>query len=517
MAIERCLRRFVFTSMDIYKQKSNIKLLLLLTAVSIGLLTTVYTNYLTNKIAHEEKRKAKLWAEAIASKAHLVRYTNDLFERLAADERKKIGVWSQSTKLIIKVEDGELLTFLSGIITGNTDIPVILADQDGKLIEFRNFEIVGDKSKLNVSDAQFDAFRSYPPIVISFGAKNNYIYYKDSKLFFELKKTLNDIITSFITEVVINTGSAPVIMTDSLRQLMAFGNIDSAAVRDKSQFDALILSMQSKHEPISVDLGEGGTRYIFYDDSFILKQLKIFPYIQLAIFALFLVFSYFAFSSSRRAEQNMVWVGMAKETAHQLGTPISSLGAWIEYLKENEPLLAGSSTLAEMELDVERLTLVADRFSKIGSVPQLKPENVKDTLQRNIDYMRRRASGQVQFGLTCPDESLTFAVNTQLFDWVLENLYKNALDAMKGEGSINTVVTANSKTVYLDISDTGCGIPRNKQQTIFEPGYSTKRRGWGLGLSLTKRIVEAYHSGKIYVKQSEVGKGTTFRIEIARG
>lgn len=505
--------------MDIYKRRSNLKLVLLAIAVAIGLLTTLYTNYLTNKIANEEKRKAKLWAEAISSKAHLVRYTNDLFARLASDERKKMDIWSQSTKLLARpeLEDGELLNFLSQIITGNTDIPVILADDTGKFIESKNFVLKGDKSQYNISDSQFASFRVYPPIIVIIGhGKKNYIYYKDSNLFRELKKTLNDIISSFITEVVINTSSSPVIMTDSVQKPIAFGNIDSATISDAARVKGLMASMEGKHEPITVDLGEGGTKHIYYDDSTVLKQLRIFPYIQLGIFSLFLVFSYFAFSTSRSAEQNMVWVGMAKETAHQLGTPISSISAWIEYLKENEPALVGNNALKEMEHDVERLTLVADRFSKIGSVPQLQAENVYDTLNRNIAYMRRRASADVYFSLECPDKTWTFAINTQLFDWVLENLYKNALDAMQGAGSIATSVTADADTVYIDIADSGCGIPRSSYQTIFEPGYSTKRRGWGLGLSLTKRIVESYHSGKIYVRQSEVGRGTTFRIEVPR-
>ena len=491
-------------------------MVLLIIAVTIGTFTTLYTNYLTRKIADEEKRKAQLWAQAITSRAHLVRYTNELFERLAQDERKKVNIWSQSTKLIIKVEDGELLTFFSEIITGNTDIPVILADDDGRLIEYRNFKLAGEKSKLNINDLQFEEFRQYAPIIVALGRKNNYIYYKDSNLFRELKKTLNDIIKSFISEVVINTASAPVIMTDSTQHVISFGNIDSAQIRDEAQARGLIASMESKHSAIVVDLGDGGTKRIYYDDSAVLKQLKVFPYIQLGIFGLFLVFSYLAFNSSRRAEQNMVWVGMAKETAHQLGTPISSLGAWIEYLKEGDPAMASNTAIVEMEHDVERLTLVADRFSKIGSVPQLKPENVRETLERNIDYMRRRSSKDVTFSLDCPDDALEFAINTQLFDWVLENIYKNALDAMKGEGSISTVVSATQAMVYLDITDTGCGIPRSNHQTIFEPGFSTKRRGWGLGLSLTKRIVEAYHSGKIYVKSSEVGKGTIFRIEVPK-
>ena len=481
-------------------------------------MTTVYTNYLTNKIAKEEKRKAKLWAEAITSKAHLVRYTNDLFERLALDERKKMDIWSQATKNLARpdFEDGEMLTFLSQILTGNTDIPVVLADEEGKFIEYKNFELQGEKTQFNIADTQFAAFRVYPPIIVTFSGRRNFIYYKDSNLFRELKKTLNDIISSFITEVVMNTASGPVIMTDAIQRPISYGNIDPADTSSPQHVRELIAYMESKHDPIIVDLGDGGTKRIYYDDSTILKQLKIFPYIQLGIFTLFLVFSYFAFSTSRTAEQNMVWVGMAKETAHQLGTPISSIGAWIDYLKENEPALEGSSAILEMEHDVERLTLVADRFSKIGSVPQLKAENVCDTLTRNINYMRKRSSEQVSFSLDCPDTQLTFAVNNQLFDWVLENLYKNALDAMQGAGSLATAVSADADKVYIDVTDSGCGIARANYQTIFEPGFSTKRRGWGLGLSLTKRIVEAYHSGKIYVKHSELGKGTTIRIEVPR-
>jgi hypothetical protein len=505
--------------MDIYKRRSNLKLVLLAIAVVIGLVTTLYTNYLTNKIADEEKRKAKLWAAAINSKGHLVKYTADVFEKLALDERKKMDIWSQATKQIARpdMQDGEMLTYLSQILTGNSDIPVILADEDGKFIQTKNFELKGKTTEFNIADTQFASFKSYPPIIVTFSNRRNFIYYKDSNLFRELKKTLNDIINSFITEVVMNTASGPVIMTDAIQQPIAFGNVDSLDIRDSTRRTALIALMASKHEPISVDLGDGGSKHIYYDDSTVLKQLKIFPYIQLGIFSLFLVFSYFAFSSSRSAEQNMVWVGMAKETAHQLGTPISSIGAWIDYLKENEPALEGSSAIAEMEHDVERLTLVADRFSKIGSVPQLHPENVKTTLIRNIDYMRKRSSAEVHFALDCTDETLTFAINNQLFDWVLENLYKNALDAMQGAGNLSTAVSADASTVYIDVTDSGCGIARANYTTIFEPGFSTKRRGWGLGLSLTKRIVESYHSGKIYVKHSEIGKGTTIRIEVPRG
>jgi signal transduction histidine kinase len=223
-----------------------------------------------------------------------------------------------------------------------------------------------------------------------------------------------------------------------------------------------------------------------------------------------------AFNNARNAEQNLVWVGMAKETAHQLGTPISSLEGWIEYLRSLDGMKGNESVLTELESDVNRLSLVAERFSKIGSVPQLTSQSVGETLERNLDYMRKRASTKVEMKMNVPAD-LNFKINNQLFDWVLENLLKNALDAMNGEGKILVEVTSEGKNVLIDVSDTGKGIPKNKFETIFEPGFSTKRRGWGLGLSLTKRIVEQYHKGKIFVKSSELGRGTTFRIEIPKG
>jgi len=315
--------------------------------------------------------------------------------------------------------------------------------------------------------------------------------------------------------VVLNSVSAPVILTDENLNVLDFGNVDSATVRSSDGALKLIKEMQSSHEPIAVDLGEGVKRYIFYNDSETLQQLRLFPFVQLAIFSAFLLISYLAFSNARRAEQNLVWVGMAKETAHQLGTPISSIEGWIEYMRDTECLTGNEHILGELQHDVERLSLVADRFSKIGSVPKLTPHDLKEVLERNIDYMQKRSSNKVRITLFCAD-GLTVQINQQLFDWVLENLLKNALDAMDGEGEIDVEASADSSSIIVDVSDTGKGIPKGKFTTIFEPGYSTKRRGWGLGLSLTKRIVEEYHQGKIVVKQSEVGKGTTFRITLPK-
>ena len=502
--------------MNVYSKKSNLKFILVLLGLFIGIATVIYTDTLAGKMAGEEKYKAKLWAEAIARKAKLVRYTKELFTKLAADERRKVNVYAQSTKFVLTVENNEQLTFFNDIITSNNDIPAILTDDKGNILGARNIEIPkGVKTIAELPAAMRKEFSAYLPILVDYKISKNYIYYKDSNLFTKLKQTLNDLLENFISEVVLNTASTPVILTDEKKNVLAFGNIDSTKMQSGSDQVAMIEKMQATNAPVVADLGEGVMRFIYYDDSSTLKQLRIFPFVQLGIFAAFLLIAYFAFSSARKAEQNMVWVGMAKETAHQLGTPISSLEGWVEVLKEMDGVKENPQILEELQSDINRLSLVAERFSKIGSVPQLIAENVKECVERNVNYMRRRASQKVIMAVHCPD-GLQFKINRQLFDWVFENLLKNALDAMDGEGKIEVDVTSDTTHVIVDVTDSGKGIPKNKFDTIFEPGYSTKRRGWGLGLSLTKRIVEEYHNGKISVKRSEIDKGTTFRILVPK-
>jgi signal transduction histidine kinase len=240
----------------------------------------------------------------------------------------------------------------------------------------------------------------------------------------------------------------------------------------------------------------------------LLTQLKYYPYFQFGIIGLFLIIAYYLFSTSRKVEQNQVWVGMAKETAHQLGTPLSSLMAWVEYLKLKN---VDENTITELSKDITRLETITERFSKIGSMPKLENENVIEVLNQTLEYLKVRISKNVTIELKSESTDLLAKLNPSLFSWVLENLIKNAVDAMKGDGKITVSVTDQSQFVYIDVADTGTGIPRSKQKTIFEPGFTTKQRGWGLGLSLAKRIIENYHSGKIFVKQSDA-MGTTFRI-----
>jgi signal transduction histidine kinase len=289
-------------------------------------------------------------------------------------------------------------------------------------------------------------------------------------------------------------------------------------VYDPEYFQSELEIMKAQHEPIRITLpGIGnGENLIYYKDSVLLTRLKLFPYTQLSVIAVFLLVAYTAFNSSRKSEQNQVWVGLAKETAHQLGTPISSLMAWIELIKdkfnaEEDPLVA------EMENDVKRLEIVADRFSKIGSVPKLEPHSVYDVIKEYVDYFEVRVSNNISFEMT-GNRDLKAGLNIPLFDWVIENLLKNAVNAIEDKGSIKINISTNKvqDQVFIDISDTGKGIPRSKFVTVFQPGYTTRKRGWGLGLSLTKRMVENYHNGHIVVRESELGKGTTFRITLKR-
>lgn len=318
---------------------------------------------------------------------------------------------------------------------------------------------------------------------------------------------------NFLSSVIGNNTTIPVILADSSFNVISWRNLDSLKTLEEGYLQEQVVIMHAEHEPIELQIGPTLTQYILYKDSDVLVRLRYYPYFQLAVIALFLFVSYLAFSTSRKAEQNQVWVGMAKETAHQLGTPLSSMMAWLELLKLKGE---GMQYLGDIEKDVQRLQTITDRFSKIGSAPALKKENIMMVMQHSMDYIRSRSSDKVDFKLEGPSYEIHTPLNVPLFEWVIENVLKNALDAMEGTGSIRVNVTDQQQFVYIDITDSGKGVPKSSYQTIFKPGYTTKSRGWGLGLSLSKRIVEEYHDGQIFVKNSEMGKGTTFRLVLKK-
>ncbi len=330
----------------------------------------------------------------------------------------------------------------------------------------------------------------------------------------EMMNYLFTVKDSLVVPAIVTNDKDSIIVYTALDTTKTYYKSDTDKDYDPKYFLRELKSMKAQHDPIPIEMMNGTVNYVYYKDSFLLTQLRIFPYIQLSVIALFLITAYLIFSSSRRTEQNQVWVGLAKETAHQLGTPISSLMAWIELLKskfdaEKDPLIL------QMENDVKRLEIVADRFSKIGSRPVLTSHSVYETIKDYVDYFSVRVSDKISFEVT-GDEHQEALLNIPLFDWVVENILKNAVNAIGGDGkiSVNIVENIAKEQIFVDITDTGKGIPRSKFDAIFQPGFTTRKRGWGLGLSLTKRIIENYHNGHIFVKESEIGKGTTFRIII---
>lgn len=324
---------------------------------------------------------------------------------------------------------------------------------------------------------------------------------------------------SLVLKVLDENHTIPVVVLDNDGVVTEYRNIVIKARNAKDSVNyvtSLGQQLKASGQVIRISLSKNHNDYIdvCYDDSLMLKRIALYPYVQLGVVMLFVIVAIFALLTSKRAEQNKVWVGLSKETAHQLGTPISSLMAWTTILKETYP---DDELLPEMDKDVKRLQLIADRFSKIGSVPEPVPSSLNDVLNHVVDYMDRRTSKKIEMKTELPTDDIIINMNASLFEWVIENLCKNAVDAMGGKiGSITLRIEETDKRAIVEVSDTGKGIKKKDIRNVFRPGFTTKERGWGLGLSLAKRIVEEYHHGKIYVKSSEVGKGTTFRIELRK-
>ncbi|MBK5194724.1 MAG: HAMP domain-containing histidine kinase, partial [Proteiniphilum sp.] len=315
---------------------------------------------------------------------------------------------------------------------------------------------------------------------------------------------------SLVLSILRSNTTIPIILHDENSGKLLSHNIRlpqeerQAFLRDKMK------QFSDRHDPVRLtELSQS----LYFDDSYTLKQLQIYPYVQFFIIALFIALAFFALNRSQRAEQNSVWVGLSKETAHQLGTPISSLVAWTEYLKMKE---MDSAHVDEIEKDTARLQMIAERFSRIGSTPDMQPADLRDVVRNSLSYLEKRLSDKVIFTLLFPAQPVLVSLNEPLFGWVIENLTKNAVDAMNGEGTITFRLTEKNNQVLLDVSDTGKGVPKSKFKKLFSPGYTTKERGWGLGLTLVKRIVEVNHKGRIFVLKSELDKGATFRIALRK-
>ena len=318
---------------------------------------------------------------------------------------------------------------------------------------------------------------------------------------------------SFVFEVINHNKTIPVILVDDNGSILYHKNFPPKKADNIDYLEAQLQIMKESHEPIVFEYADGKHNKIYYKDSILLTRLKIFPYVILVVISLFIITGYFAFSNSRKSEQNKVWAGMARETAHQIGTPLSSLMGWVTLLQEQGD---HEEVVSEMNKDILRLQMITERFSKIGSQPELKNQDVITIVQRSFYYMKDRSSSKINFKLEVSEKAIMSSLNTQLFGWVIENIMRNAIDALQAKGEIKVTIKEHHKNVIIDISDNGKGIKSSQLKTVFEPGYTTKIRGWGLGLSLVKRIVEDYHKGQVYILRSELGKGSTFRISLLK-
>lgn len=507
--------------MNIYSRKQRWKWLLLVAASIIVGISLWYSSRLVQKISESEKRNVELWAEAVRRKALMMEATSQLYSKIENEERKKVELFAEASRLLptIPLDKDSVFDFVFHVIRNNETVPAIITDGKGHIGQWRNLDTALAKDpawlqqQLQEMRMQHDSIFYQSDLLTH---TNYYLYYKNSEIFNEIRSSYEDNERSFIREVAANPSLAPSVYFDSTAmRIYAYGNLDSARLKSDSlnYLEEAFRTIRDNGDTVIIRLGHSKKpNVVFFTESPQLQQLRYFPVIQFIVIGMFLLVAYLLFSTSRRAEQNNVWVGMAKETAHQLGTPLSSLIAWLEYLKLKG---VNDEMTREIAKDVKRLEMITERFSKIGSQPKLDVENIVDALDTAIDYIRSRSPKSVQFHYSATGR-IDVPLNVPLFAWVIENLCRNAIDAMDGQGEITVEVTDLQQIVYIDITDTGKGIPRSRQKTIFEPGFTTKQRGWGLGLSLCKRIVEQYHRGEIFVKRSEPGKGTTFRIVLKK-
>lgn len=374
--------------------------------------------------------------------------SNSLVKELAQQERERMAIWARATERLAQAENEADLEFLFSIISQNNSIPVLVADDSSHILDYRNFKL---PEKVREGEEGFEA----------------------------LSPRNRDYLSNRLDKA---RGGRP------LHELAG-----------------------TDPHFLEVKVYDNTYQYIYYEDSILLWRLSLYPYVQLGVMVLLGIIIVAGVFYTKRAEQNRVWVGLSKETAHQLGTPISSLMAWTQYL---EAIGTDPEVTREIDKDVKRLSIIAERFSKIGSVPELQLEYLNDTVAGSLDYMKSRISDKVNVTMHLSDDDHGVWLSRALFEWVMENLTKNAVDAMEGVGSLNITTGGDNDKVWIEVSDTGKGIARKNFGNVFNPGYTTKKRGWGLGLTLVKRIIEEYHGGRIFVKDSELGKGTTFRIEL---
>jgi len=498
--------------MDLYTSKQRWKLLLVILALAVVGGSLFYSNQSIQKIGGRERTKARQWALALRKKAELVDLNSEIFTALQEKERQKMALVVRANRTLLDASDLSMsqdVDFALEIIEANKDIPFILINDDGSISQSRNIDPETPKPAiLQLAKSWIDEGRSYQIQV--FEDMYMTLCHGFSKELLQLQAHSDSLISSFNADLTDQKSLVPVLLYDPQTKRVEASNLAQKELTP-SKIKRTIQEMTARYKPIELTI-KGSKKLLYLKDSEEVKQLFWLPYLQFGVLGLLVFVGYLLFSMYRKAEQNQVWAGMAKETAHQLGTPLSSMMAWVAHLEQQaiDPMIP-----REMHKDLERLEKITDRFSKIGSGAKLIEGDLAATIENNLLYLKARLSQKVEMQFELDGERpLMVLHNASLIEWVVENICKNAVDAMEGIGTLRIHIQEVAEWVHIDISDTGKGLTPKQFKTIFEPGYSTKKRGWGLGLTLVKRIVEEYHKGKVFVLQSEPDKGTTFRISI---
>ena len=487
--------------------KRRLKWILLALTVALALLALWQVQKIAATIRAEDQDKVRMWAAAVSQRARMVEATQRFFDEATLDEHRKMEMY---TNILQSFNDPDMGTDLKfslayvNYIIDSSRTQIIIANSRDSIITVPQ-ELAGQK----LEGALLEEYSVNPPFQYKIWGMPMTLYYKESQYYTQLREVLDGLMRSLLTDITQNSVKVPVLVVDSAHsRVLASGNMDKMKVesgRWKEEFS---------NDPIEIILPDGARAYVYYADTDLLRSLRWLPLFYFFIAAVLLVVSYYLFRTARSDEQNRIWVGMAKETAHQLGTPLSSLMAWTELLQGK---VLTDQYSAEIQKDIHRLETITHRFSKIGSVPELKDESVSEAVRATVAYLQGRLPRKVQIITSLPEEDPLIApLNRYLFEWVIENLCKNAADAMDGAGTITIVASQDVRKIYLDISDTGRGMSPSVQRRIFDSGFTTKSRGWGLGLPLARRIINQYHRGRLFLKYSVPGQGSTFRIVIRK-
>ena len=493
------------------KIRKNINRFLFVASILVVSSAIWATLIIVRQISNDEHRKVKMWASSVQRKANLIEYSKDFFEQIEQSERNRIQFWAEASLRMSRARSAAEFDLYRQIVLENTTTPVIVTDRNFRILYCANTDF--DCSEIGyLKDALLAEFSQHPPLVF----ENWYFFYRHPKAFVELQQTLDDVIYSFMDEIVASSIFAPILVVSKDKQtVIQAGNMLPEQYTDPKILQKTLNRMAAQNKPLEFSIDSDESFLIFYESSMVVERLAYLPIIAFIVFVIFILSVIWGMSVSRQSENSKLWVGMSRETAHQLGTPLSSLMGWVEYLKSQN---VDERYLVEMGKDIDRLAVISERFSKIGSEPKMSTENIVQIIHKSIAYLQPRLSQKVKLQVNVPARAVMLtSVNVQLFEWVLENLATNAVDAIgTKEGLIEIHATEQFKTITIDITDNGKGIPKKQWKTIFETGYTSKSRGWGLGLSLCYRIIHSYHKGDIFVKQSVLGKGTTFRIVLKK-